>query len=184
MTAESRPAVVPFRVPPTWMQRLSPNANSRHTAVSAIVLHADAAAKVESSLDWVRRPESGVSYHVMVGRNGVVFLVVHPDRRAWHAGVSALDGVADCNDYSVGVCLANRNDGEPFPMAQLGAAADACAALCRHYRIPVARITTHAAVAMPAGRKTDPKGLDLDAFRALVQSRLSGQDAPVPPKAA
>jgi N-acetylmuramoyl-L-alanine amidase len=162
-----------FRVPASWAQRPSPNHSTRTAPVSAILLHADAATRIESSLDWVRRAESKVSYHVMVGRNGSTFHVVHPDRKAWHAGVSSMDGVANVNDFAVGVCLSNSNQGERFPITQLGAAADVCALLCGHYAIPVARITTHALVATPAGRKTDPKGLDLDAFREMVDARLA-----------
>jgi len=162
---------MPFRVPAHWAWRPSPNHSPRSGAVTAIILHADASAKIESSLDWVRREESKVSYHVMVGRNGLTFCVVNPDRKAWHAGVSTMDGQPDVNRFSVGVCLSNRTDGvEPFPMTQRGAAADVCAALCLHYRIPVARITTHAAVA--PGRKTDPLGLDVEAFRDMVAARM------------
>jgi N-acetylmuramoyl-L-alanine amidase len=140
--------------------------------VTAIVLHADAASRIESSLDWVRRAESKVSYHVMVGRTGEVFAVVNPDRKAWHAGVSTMGAERDVNRFSVGVCLSNRNDGvERYPMAQQGAAADACAVLCAHYGVPVARITTHALVS--PDRKTDPNGLDLGAFRAIVTARLA-----------
>jgi DNA-directed RNA polymerase II subunit RPB1 len=77
------------------------------------------------------------------------------------------------NGFSVGVCLSNRNDGEPFPISQRGAAAGVCATLCLCYGIPVDRITTHAAVALPEGRKTDPKGLDLDEFRTWVTARMA-----------
>lgn len=168
----------PFRLPPAWQSRPSPNASARGGPVTAIVLHADASSRVESTLDWVRRPESRVSYHVLIGRNGLVYCTVHPDRKAWHAGASSYQGEANCNGYTVGVCLSNRNDGtEPYPVSQLGAAADVCAALCRHYGIAVDHITTHAAVALPAGRKTDPLGLDLPAFQAMVQARLT---APAP----
>lgn len=162
-----------FRPPAHWTQAPSPNHSVRANAVSAIVLHADAASRIESSLDWVRRPESQVSYHIMVGRNGKVFSVVHPDRKAWHAGVSEMGGVKNVNDFAIGVCLSNTNTGETFPMTQLGAAADVCAVLCGNYNIPVDRITTHAAVAMPPGRKTDPKGLDLVMFREMVAARLA-----------
>lgn len=152
----------------------SPNHSPRRAPVSAIVLHADAASRIESSLDWVRRAESQVSYHVMIGRNGKVFQVVNPDRKAWHAGVSALDGVPNANEFSVGVCLSNRNTGEEaYPVAQLSAAADVCALLCGVYGIGVDRITTHAAIALPAGRKTDPLGFDLEAFRDMVRARLT-----------
>ncbi len=161
-----------FRVPASWAQRPSPNHSARSAAVSAIILHADAATQIGSSLDWVRRPESKVSYHVMVGRNGSIFHVVHPERKAWHAGVSEMDGVPNVNDFAIGVCLSNSNNGERFPITQLGAAADVCAVLCGHYNISIDRITTHALVATPAGRKSDPKGLDLEAFREMVEARL------------
>lgn len=162
--------MTPFRIPSSWAWRPSPNHSPRSAAVTAIVLHADAASRIESSLDWVRRAESKVSYHVMVGRTGDVFAVVNPDRQAWHAGQSAMNGERFVNRFSVGVCLSNRNDGEVFPMAQQGAAADVCAVLCGFYGIPVERITTHAAVA--PGRKTDPNGLDLANFREMVEARL------------
>lgn len=160
-----------FRVPEHWQARPSPNHSARSQPVSAIVLHADAASRIESSLDWVRRVESKVSYHVMVGRTGAIYSVVHPDRTAWHAGESSLDGQRFVNRFSVGVCLSNRNDGvEAFPTAQLSAAADVCAVLCGVYGISVERITTHAHIA--PGRKTDPRGLDLTHFRAMVLARL------------
>jgi AmpD protein len=100
--------------------------------------------------------------------------MVPPERRAWHAGQSSWDGAPDCNDYTIGVCLSNRNDGEePYAEAQRAAAVDVCAALCRYFAIPAVRITTHALVATPAGRKTDPLGLDLPKFRAAVAAAVS-----------
>jgi N-acetylmuramoyl-L-alanine amidase len=167
--------VTAFRVPASWLWRPSPNHNSRGLSkVSAIVLHADASATVESSLSWITRDVSGVSYHVLIGRNGMTFCCVNPDRRAWHAGVAELGTSKDVNSIAVGVCLSNKNDGkEPFPMSQQGAAADVCALLCRWYGIPVDRIVSHAFVARPVGRKTDPLGLDLTAFRAMVSARLA-----------
>lgn len=167
-------AAVPFAVPPTWRHTPSPNHSRRQAAVNAIVLHADAASRIESSLDWVRRSESQVSYHVMIGRNGVVFMTVHPDRKAWHAGASQLDSAPNCNQYGIGVCLSNRNDGiERYPDVQVAAAVEVCARLCRHYSISVERIVSHAAVAVPAGRKTDPRGLDLAVFQERVRAALA-----------
>lgn len=164
-------------IPPRWQSRPSPNKSKRPTGVriTAIVLHADAASRVDISLDWCRRPESRVSYHLLIGRTGNVFMLVHPEDRAWHAGVSELDGVRNVNDFSVGVCLSNRNDGESYHKAQLFEAASACAHLCKHYGIPLDRIVTHASVARPVGRKTDPLGLDLEAFRATVKALLGSR---------
>ncbi len=163
----------PFRVPAHWIRRNSPNHNARPGAVSAIVLHADAASRLDSSLDWVMRPESQVSYHIMIGRNGAVYLTVPPERRAWHAGRSRMEGHDNVNDFAIGVCLANRNDGaEEYPASQYAEAIRVVVRLCRHFGIPATRITTHAEVATPKGRKTDPKNFPLATFQQAVSQQL------------
>lgn len=162
-----------FVPPPHWQSRPSPNYNARTRQPTGIILHADASNNVASSLDWCRRAESKVSYHVLIGRKGDIYLLVSPDQRAWHAGESLWDGAKDCNSCTIGVCLSNRNDGtESYPAAQRLAARDVCVALMRHYRIPIHRITTHAAVATPPGRKTDPKGFDIPSFQSSVAPLL------------
>lgn len=166
-----------FAAPAGWQSRPSPNFGARPSGaagrVSAIVLHADASPDVAATLDWCGRATSQVSYHLLVGRTGFIYLLVSPDRRAWHAGVSALAGVGDCNDYSVGVCLSNDNRGEPYPERQLAAAAVVCARVARHYGVALDRLVRHADVALPAGRKTDPaKPFDLASFRVRVQRAL------------
>ena len=169
--------MIQFAPPRHWQSRPSPNYNNRpdHMQPTAIVLHADASNRVDQSLDWCRRPESKVSYHVLIGRTGNVFSLVHPEHRAWHAGKSEMDGVSDVNDFSIGVCLSNRNDGETFPASQVFEAVRTCALLCRFYNISPSRITTHALVARPLGRKTDPLGLELDAFITQVKQMLRGK---------
>lgn len=160
-----------FVIPSHWEARPSPNFSKRTKAVTCIILHADAASKIESSLDWIRRAESKVSYHIMVGRTGKVYNVVHPDNKAWHAGISSYEGIKNVNDFSVGVCLSNRNDGvEVHPAAQIEEAVNVCVALCKHYKIDPNDITTHAVIA--PGRKTDPVSLDLRAFQLKVIDKL------------
>lgn len=159
-----------FTIPSHWEPRPSPNFSKRTRAVNCIVLHADVASRIDGSLDHVRRRESKVSYHIMVGRTGKVYNVVHPDNKAWHAGVSVFDGVKNVNDFSVGVCMSNRNDGEVFPPSQIEETVNVCVALCKHYKIDPSRITTHAIIA--PGRKTDPLGFDLHAFQLKVLDKL------------
>lgn len=163
--------IAPFVVPTAWIKKPSPHHAQRVQPVTAIVLHADASAKIESTLAWLADPVSKVSYHIVISRNGAVFSVVHPDAKAYHAGVSELEGVPFCNSYSIGVSLSNKNDGiEPYPPAQVMSAIEVCARLCSHYGIPVTRIVTHAFIAPT--RKTDPKGLNVTAFRASVAAAL------------
>lgn len=157
--------------------RLSPNYNQRPhgTIIDCIILHADAASTVAQSLDWMMRRESKVSYHFLIGRLGDVYELVRPERRAWHAGVSAFDGRPDCNNYSVGVSFGNLCDGhEPYRPDQIEAGVNVCVDLIRKWpAITVDRIATHEAVALPPGRKHDPGPLfPLADFLAEVRSRL------------
>lgn len=164
-----------FVPPSTWQPRPSPNHSARpaRTRISGIVLHCDASSSVASSMDWIRRPESRASYHVLIGRSGNIYDIVPPERKAWHAGRSMWEGVSDCNNYTIGVSMSNRNDGEePYPDAQVDATVGVCAVFCKHFNIPVERITTHAIVATPKGRKTDPIKFDLDGFRAKVAEKI------------
>ena len=145
----------------------SPNFNARpHGEVSCVVLHATADRDTRSSLAWLRDPQSKVSYHVVVDRDGTVYDLVPPGRRAWHAGVSMFEGRQNVNDFSVGLSFANVNDGhEPYAEQQLASGAAVIADWMRRYpAITTDRITTHRVIAPT--RKTDPAGpaFNVDAF--------------------
>jgi len=136
--------------------RRSPNHGRRPPGVrvDCLVLHADASRTEEGTIGWLCDPVSKVSYHFLVHRDGNITQLVPGEMRAWHAGASSFQGRANVNDFSLGVAFANRQDGEPFQVAQLQRGVELCADLCWEYRIPLTRITTHAAIA--PGRKTDP----------------------------
>lgn len=155
----------------------SPNQGPRPAGavVDCIVMHCDASAHEAATVSWIMAPASKVSYHALVSRDGgTLWAFVPSTRRAWHAGVSRFMNRDNCNDYSVGVSLGNRNDGERYPVAQLQAAAAYCAGLMqKHPDITLERITSHRTVALPAGRKTDPTPpFDLTAFRLMVAHEL------------
>lgn len=136
----------------------SPNHSARPDGakITAIILHADAGKSEFGTIAWLRNPQSKVSYHYLVGRHGVIYQLVQDARRAWHAGPSSFDGVPNCNNYSIGVAFANDQAGEAFPDEQIDTGIQLVADLCRTHGIPVTRITTHAAIALPEGRKRDP----------------------------
>ena len=157
--------------------RPSPNFNSRppNVAVDCVVLHADADASIDASLDWCCDPKSKVSYHAIIGRTGRIFSLVPGSKRAWHAGVSAFMGRANVNDFSIGLSFGNRNDGvERYTDAQYAAGALYVASLIAAFPlITLDRITTHAAIALPAGRKTDPGPcFDVPGFVDRIRSIL------------
>ncbi len=149
----------------------SPHQNVRPpgTNVTAVVVHATVSPTLESTVNWFLAPESQVSAHYTVGKDGKIVQMVEDMARGWHAGVSELEGVKGVNDFSVGIEIVNLNDGvDPYTDAQY----ESVAAIIRHlreeYYLPDSRIVSHEHIARPVGRKSDPKGFDFQRlFRML-----------------
>jgi N-acetylmuramoyl-L-alanine amidase len=158
----------------------SPNHGPRRAqAIEGIVLHATQDAGNESwSLSWMRSPKSSVSCHLLVGRTGRVTRLVGDQQRAWHAGLSLWRGTRDVNSITLGIEIANRNDGEPFTDAQYIRVAEIVAHYCSQ-GLSLDAVVSHAQVA--AGRRTDPLGWDWERFRALVLLQLWPADNPAQP---
>lgn len=152
------------------------NRRPHDVIVNCIVLHADGDASIASSIGYICTPglaKPPVSYHCIIGRTGNIYELVDPADRAWHAGVSSFNGIPDCNNYSVGVCLSNKQDGvEPFTEDALRSAAEYCAYLMTNFpAITLQSITEHSVVALPLGRKSDPSPSGpflISQFRELV----------------
>ena len=128
--------------------------NSRgHKKPEVIVLHADASPNERGTIRWLMDPASKVSYHVLIGRDGTIYRIIPPGRRAWHAGVARWEKQTDVNSISLGLAWANKNDKiEPLTQAQIAAAHGVLTEWRAVFgNLPV---TTHALIA--PGRKTDP----------------------------
>jgi N-acetylmuramoyl-L-alanine amidase len=137
-------------------ERRSPNKKARpaNTPVTLIVLHASAGKSDAGDLSWICAPQSKVSYHYLVTRDGAVHELVDPKEQAWHAGVSEWQGRKFCNQYSIGVAWSNRHDGtEPLTAGQVRAMRALLQRLLQKHP-KVTAIATHAEVS--PGRKSDP----------------------------
>lgn len=149
----------------------SPNHSSRNgMPVSMIVLHATVGS-FTSSLDWLCSPASKVSTHYLIDRSGVIFQLVDPREAAWHAGASQwfdLDSQA-IQECSLGVELVNKNTGfDPYPPMQFNACLALCQDAVRLFKIVPDMVTRHLEIAIPAGRKTDPAGFPMAAFKQAL----------------
>ena len=169
----------------------SPNFNARPagSAVSLALIHSislppgvyggDAIERLFTNrLDWRAHPYFAriegleVSSHFVVRRGGELLQFVSCEARAWHAGASAWQGRANCNDYSVGIELEGL-EGDPFEPPQYEALLALLGALARRY--PIAQIAGHEHVA--PGRKADPgPGFDWP----LLRRRLGWPEAAFP----
>lgn len=158
----------------------SPNCDTRASSgIEGIVLHATADDGDEArTLAWLSSPKSRVSCHLMVGRAGRVTRLVGDRQRAWHAGLSWWRGTSDVNSITLGIEIANRNDGEPYTAAQYARVATIVSHYCAQ-GLSIDDVVGHEEIA--EGRKTDPLGWDWDRFRAMVQNELwLANQPPVP----
>lgn len=136
----------------------SPNHSARpnHARPRLIVLHATGPGSAKGILEWVTNKASKVSYHGLIASDGTYYNIVNPERTAWHAGVSEWNGIKNINGISLGLAFINPNDGViPLTPQQIAVAKGVIQYWKQNY--PIEAVTTHAAVAMPKGRKTDPE---------------------------
>ena len=95
-----------------------------------------------------------VSAHCVIRRDGCIEQYVPFSKRAWHAGVSSFDNIANCNDYSIGIEL-EGTDKTPFSEEQYQSLAILTNAIQDNYPLIIEkRITAHSHIAPQ--RKTDP----------------------------
>lgn len=152
----------------------TPHQSSRDgKAVKLVVIHGDAGKSDAGTVSWIKAPESKVSYHYLVGRDGEVYQFVPETKKAWHAGVSEWP---DCtvsksvNAHSIGVSFANDGT-EAYKPVQYVAGAKLVADICQRHKIPAAMIVTHAQVS--PGRKSDPwKHFDWAYFMDRVKEAM------------
>jgi N-acetyl-anhydromuramyl-L-alanine amidase AmpD len=154
----------------------SPNFNNRRRPddIAAIVIHATANVSLEYTIDRFGDSSSEVSAHYTIAKDGTIVQHVHDMHRAWHAGRSRYKGRQGCDDFTLGVELVNLNDGtDPYPEIQHQVNVELCVHLCQKHGITSDDIIGHLDVAIPPGRKSDPRGYDLNRLRKDVAVRLS-----------
>jgi LysM repeat protein len=160
--------------PITWVG--SPNFNSRPypKTIWAVVVHSTANSSLEGVISWFNNPDAQVSSHYAIGKDGRIVQFVHDEDRAWHAGKSEWQGVSGVNDFGLGIEMVNLNDGnDPYPEVQHLANVLLCTYLCRKHNIKPENIVGHVDVAVPVGRKSDPRGYDLNRLRLEVTAALT-----------
>lgn len=168
-TAEGAPSKPSIR----WVG--SPNFNNRRRPddITAIVIHSTANSSLQGVIDWFNNPNAQVSAHYTIGKDGQIVQHVQDMHRAWHAGRSVWKGRSSCNDYAIGIELVNLNDGvDPYPEAQHQANVALCAYLAHKYDISTDDIMGHLDIAIPPGRKSDPRGYNLERLRNEVATIL------------
>jgi N-acetylmuramoyl-L-alanine amidase len=118
-----------------------------------VVLHYTAMADALGAADWLCNPESEVSAHYLIARDGEVMSLVPEALRAWHAGAGAWGQVGDVNSRSIGIEIDNPGN-SPFDEMQMVALETLLDGIFRRWRIRPERVIGHSDMA--PGRKIDP----------------------------
>jgi N-acetylmuramoyl-L-alanine amidase len=147
----------------------SPHYNERPPdgQIWAIVIHATANDSLNGVIEWFTNPQSLVSAHYNVGKDGRVVQMAREEQRAWHAGKSQWKGIESVNDFSIGIELVNRNDGvDPYPEEQYQVCLKLCRYLAKKYGVKPEDIVSHRTISLTG--KTDPAGFDMHRLRRDV----------------
>lgn len=148
---------VPYRPSPNVGGTLHP---------TYLIIHYTAAKTADSAIRWMVSPQSKVSAHLHLDRDGKFVQLVKFDRVAWHAGKSEWKGLVGLNSHSIGIEIQNTGTQEYTP-AQMQSLAEATKAIYAAYTIK--EILGHSDIA--PGRKTDPgKQFDMKWLREQVYS--------------
>ncbi len=149
----------------------SPNfLSAKSRKITCVIIHATATSGIESPKAWLCNPDSKVSAHYLVDRDGKIYHLVRESNIAWHAGESEWRGVHGVNHISVGIELVNSNDGRmPYTEEQLAACASLVRPICKDYEIGIEDVVGHLDIA--PGRKTDPAAFPWDEFRTLLAAK-------------
>lgn len=132
-----------------------------------VVLHATAGGTAAGAIETLR--ERKLSYHYLIEdqreHDGRIVKCCPSNSVAYHAGVSKGPHGRGVNAYSIGISFVNANTGDdPYSQAQFSACAELVEALKGQF--PLKWLTTHYWIS--PGRKTDPKGFDVEKMAKVV----------------
>lgn len=127
------------------------------------------------ALDWMKRNWANASAQIWVDTEGGWHFISYGI--AYHSGVVFGWAGLFSNPYAVGI-ETDHTVGEPWPDKQLSSLRRGTALLLKWEGKGADRLQFHKTIASPAGRKSDPHGLDLATERAHI-TRLQAGDSTI-----
>ena len=117
----------------------------------AIVLH-HTSGSYAGSVDWCLNPESQVSYHCIIKKNGERTVLAADNQRAWHAGESYWRNKPDLNSWSLGVSFEGDSYKEPLTVDMINSAIKYMVPRMKKLSLTIKDVTDHRTVS-PKRRK-------------------------------
>ena len=94
-----------------FIPALETNYKSKRTRndedIDFVVIHTTTGTQVQSSINHFQSPRSGVSAHLIIGRDGRVIQMVPFNHAAYHSGSGIWEGAGSTNDHSIGIEVDN-----------------------------------------------------------------------------
>lgn len=187
--AQSAPRqVVALADPSNYGDRFATDANGRPATQEFIAVLHETVGSAQSAINLFRthhsRDADQVSYHALIGRDGTIYYIVPPEKRAFGAGNSVFNGPngpetvrtnpnfpPSVNNFAYHVSLETPSDGMNNRRSHSGytsAQYTSLAWLMAQTTIPDSRMTTHQAVDR-SGSRMDPRSFSSQQFFSLLR---------------
>lgn len=155
--------------------QLSPNRDpGRQEGLGVLFHHSELA--FQPTIELMLKPESKVSYHCLIDRDGTRCTLVPDDDVAWHAGASTFLGRSRCNDFLLGVAFAGDTRLDPLTAEQKASAVEWLESRWAVRGWDLSRMTDHRQVS--PGRKDDLAPAQWEALRAAIGARFGPKPTP------
>jgi N-acetylmuramoyl-L-alanine amidase len=132
----------------------TPNKKSRNGKKPIYIVLHSTGGSYSGAVAWLTNPESGVSAHYVISRQGEITQLCQCSEQTYHAGVSEWKGHKNINNISIGIEIAHIDGVQDWPELQVNSVAYICEILMEKYNIPIENIIRHRDIA--PGRKVDP----------------------------
>ena len=129
----------------------------RKQDIKFVIIHYTGMQSEIESLNRLKNPNSKVSCHYLISRNGRIIQLVKDNKIAWHAGKSKWSKFKNLNKFSIGIELVNKGSDhgyEKFTNLQINYLIKLCKILKKKYQIKKENFLGHSDVS-PL-RKIDP----------------------------
>lgn len=180
--------VIQLADPSNYGDRYSTDAYGRPVSNQFIAVLHETVGSAQSAINLFQtyhpNDNDQVSYHTLISRDGTIYYIVPPEKRAFGAGNSVFNGPngaetvttnpdfpSSVNNFAYHVSLETPSDGRgngPNHSGYTAAQYESLAWLLAQSSIPDSRITTHKAVDR-SGSRQDPRTFDYNRFFALLR---------------
>jgi len=135
----------------------SPNFDSRKKKrIKFIIIHYTALKNKKEAVNHLIEKKNKVSSHFLICQNGLIYILVKENKRAWHAGLSFWNNITDINSHSIGIELdySFNNNNNKFTNKMINSLQYLLRYLVKKYKIKQSNIIGHSDIAPT--RKQDP----------------------------